>query len=590
MAPQQATSAPPVNAHRRFLVVLVLFVTHLTAFALGYVAYSLAADAALRSAPAYQVSAPRRASSSSARLESAPSPVPAPAPEGWLIPLGEGGDSRDWLVPLDRVSKDERLVVYTWANLSMKDFIKNFVLYMRAHGITLFVIGSMDQELTQYLQTLAHDVHHDIPVLNLHAGLTTADFGWNSPAFKAMARSKFQSVQQMQSVGYDVVVTDSDVSWPRDPLPFFRKNVAPDIMVSTDILQRMPLEQQLHGTINIGIMLFRARKPAIDFVTQFYEDMVNDPHFGTDKAMWDQERFGRMAREWASRVSFEALDVLDFCNGHVYHTQQLPQKLNHTPYMVHNTFQFSATPGKQHRFREAKLWLADDDAWYDPPGGLLVYEHVADPALFEPRDAEGHFRLMNPQLKQFRTAWALARALGRTLVMPRLLCGMDRVWFAHDGRFPGSDELFTLPFHCPADHVFDLESWAKLGVLGQLREHSLLENPRAPAALRTSVASATFVFDPTAQVELPIKVTADSLRQRLAPFKDTKVLRFHALPDGAFEDWDDQFESIMRQSSSIWCCSPGHTPGHIHYDLMWDIPHVDRHGRRFDTWAVRYGP
>ena len=590
MAPQQATSAPPVNAHRRFLLVLVLFVTHVTVFAAGYAAYSLAADAAHRSVSADNIRAPRRASASSARLESAPSPVPAPAPEGWLIPLGEGGDSRDWLVPLDRVSKGERLVVYTWANLAMKDFIKNFVLYMRAHGITLFVIGSMDQELTQYLQTLAHDVHHDIPVLNLHAGLTTADFGWNSPAFKAMARSKFQSVQQMQTAGFDVVVTDSDVSWPRDPLPFFRKNVAPDIMVSTDILQRMPLEQQLHGTINIGIMLFRARKPAIDFVTQFYEDLVNDPHFGTDKAMWDQERFGRMAREWASRVSFEALDVLDFCNGHVYHTQQLPQKLNHTPYMVHQTFQYGAVPGKRHRFREAMMWLADDDAWYDPPGGLLVYEHVADPALFEPRDAEGHFRLMNPQLQQFRTAWALARALGRTLVMPRLLCGMDRVWFAHDGRFPGSDELFTLPFHCPADHVFDLESWAKLGVLGQLREHSLLENPRAPAILRTSVASASFVFNPTAQVELPIKVSADALRQRLAPFKDTKVLRFDALPDGAFEDWDDQFESIVRQSSSIWCCTPGHNIGHINYDLLWDRPHQDRHGRRYETWEIRYGP
>jgi hypothetical protein len=590
MAPQQAPSAPPVGAHRRFLLVLVLFVTHVTAFAAGYVAYSLAADAALRSAPADQAPAPRRASVSSARFESAPAPVPAPAPEGWLIPLGEGGDSRDWLVPLDRVSKGERLVVYTWANMAMKDFIKNFVLYMREHGITLFVIGSMDQDLTSYLQTLAHEAHHDIPVLNLHAGLTTGDFGWNSPAFKAMAKSKFQSVQQMQTAGFDVVVTDSDVAWVRNPLPFFMQNTVPDIMVSTDVLQRMPLDQQLQGTINIGIMLFRARKPAIDFVTQFFNDLVSDPHFGTDKAEWDQARFGRMAREWASRVSFEALDVLDFCNGHVYHTQQLPQKLNHTPFMVHNTFQFGGTPGKRHRFREAMLWLADDASWYDPPGGLLVYDHAANAALFEPRDVEGHFRLMNPQLAQFRTAWALARALNRTLVLPRLLCGMDRVWFPHDGRFPGSDELFTLPFHCPADHVFDLEAWVKLGVLDQLREHSLLDNPRAPASVRDSVATVSFVFNPAAHVELPLRVSAEALRQRLAPFKATKVLRFYALPEGAFEDWDDQFESVMRQSSSIWCCSPGHNIGHVHYDLLYDRPHADRHGRTYDTWEVRYGP
>jgi hypothetical protein len=406
----------------------------------------------------------------------------------------------------------------------------------------------------------------------------------------AQAKSKFQSVQQMQSSGFDVVVVDSDVAWLRDPLPFFRQNVAPDIMVSTDILQRMPLDQQFHGTLNIGIMLFRARKPAIDFVTQFYEDLVNDPNFGTDKSEWDQARFGRMAREWSGRVSFQALDVLDFCNGHVYHTQHLPQKLNHTPYMVHNTFQYSSTPGKRHRFREAALWLADDDAWYDPPGGLLVYEHVASPALFEPPTVESHFRLMNAQLVQFRTAWALARALNRTLVMPRLLCGFDRAWFAHTGVFPGSDPLFTLPFYCPADHVFDLESWARLGVLNQLRESSLMDNPRTPASVRNSVATVSFVFNPLAQVELPAKVTADALRRRLAPFADRKVVHFYALPDDVFDDWDDQFEDIMRQSSSIWCCSPGHNPGHIHYDLLWDRPHTDRHGRRYDTWEIRYGP
>ena len=197
-------------------------------------------------------------------------------------------------------------------------------------------------------------------------------------------------------------------------------------------------------------------------------------------------------------MSFQALDVLDFSNGHVYYTQQLPQKLNHTPYMVHQTFQFGGTPGND-RFREAMLWLADDDVWYDPPGGLLVYDHVADPALFEPRTVENHFRLINAQLSQFRTAWALSRALNRTLVMPRLLCGFDRAWFPHDGRFPGSDELFTLPFACPADHVFDLEAWQRLGVLGQLRESSLMDNPRMPVSVKHSVATVSFVFNPHAQ-------------------------------------------------------------------------------------------
>ena len=67
---------------------------------------------------------------------------------------------------------------------------------------------------------------------------------------------------------------------------------------------------------------------------------------------------------------------------------------------------------------------------------------------------DDHFRLMNHQLAQLRSAWALARVTGRVLVMPAFTCGMDRVWFPHDGRFPGSDPLFTIPFSpCPMDHV-----------------------------------------------------------------------------------------------------------------------------------------
>jgi hypothetical protein len=191
MAPSShgfAHPPPPssVNAspRRGVLWVLAALVSHMLVFAAGYAAGSSAlgvyknTHVAVTQAPATHTPQ-EHASMRQATIQER---------EGWLIPLGEGGDSRDWLTPLDTVSGGQRLVVYTWANIAMKDFIKNFVLYMRLHNITLYVIGSMDQELTSYLQTLAHEVHFDINVLNLHAGLTTGEFGWNSPAFKAMVR------------------------------------------------------------------------------------------------------------------------------------------------------------------------------------------------------------------------------------------------------------------------------------------------------------------------------------------------------------------------------------------------------------------
>ena len=51
------------------------------------------------------------------------------------------------------------------------------------------------------------------------------------------------------------------------------------------------------------------------------------------------------------------LPISTFANGHVYYSQGLSDMLNVTPYVIHNTFQFSGTPGKRHRYREKLLWL-----------------------------------------------------------------------------------------------------------------------------------------------------------------------------------------------------------------------------------------
>ena len=51
---------------------------------------------------------------------------------------------------------------------------------------------------------------------------------------------------------------------------------------------------------------------------------------------------------------------------------------------------------------------------------------------------EQHFALVNHQLRQMRNAFALAQKLGRVLILPRLVCGLDRWWAPHSGIIPGS--------------------------------------------------------------------------------------------------------------------------------------------------------
>lgn len=45
--------------------------------------------------------------------------------------------------------------------------------------------------------------------------------------------------------------------------------------------------------------------------------------------------------------------------------------------------------------------------------------------------------------------------------MPRMTCWCDRYWWLlEECRFPGvSKEAHPMPFHCPFDHLYDLEKW-----------------------------------------------------------------------------------------------------------------------------------
>ena len=93
-----------------------------------------------------------------------------------------------------------------------------------------------------------------------------------------------------------------------------------------------------------------------------------------------------------------------------------------------------------------------------------------------------NFQAFQFQLEQMKIAFAIAQALNRVLIMPPVLCGLDRAWFPHYGRFPGS--RFELPFVCPLDHVVDLEK----SDASKFREATFLTHPEIPEEVKRSVA------------------------------------------------------------------------------------------------------
>ena len=115
------------------------------------------------------------------------------------------------------------------------------------------------------------------------------------------------------------------------------------------------------------------------------------------------------------------------------------------------------------------LWI-DPPAYYQPSGGLVAFDlDVPDELVHPPggMSTNAHVALVKHQLGQIKSALAVAHALGRKLVMPRVVCGYDKAWYALSsgmarnayasrGVFPGA-HAFILPIrNCPLDHFLEV--------------------------------------------------------------------------------------------------------------------------------------
>ena len=59
------------------------------------------------------------------------------------------------------------------------------------------------------------------------------DFGWGSPKFHKMGRDKIRLIRDFTMVGLDVLISDIDVVWLENPLPYFARYPNADMLVST---------------------------------------------------------------------------------------------------------------------------------------------------------------------------------------------------------------------------------------------------------------------------------------------------------------------------------------------------------------------
>ncbi|KAK6782798.1 hypothetical protein RDI58_020594 [Solanum bulbocastanum] len=493
----------------------------------------------------------------------------------------------------------DNIVVVTFGNYAFMDFILTWVKHLTDMGVENLLVGAMDTKLLEALYWKG------VPAFDMGSHMSTVDVGWGSPTFHKMGREKVVLIDSILPYGFELLMCDTDMVWLKNPLPYIARFPEADVLTSTDQVvptvtdDRLDLWQQVGAAYNIGIFHWRATESAKKLAREWKEMILAD-----DK-IWDQNGFNELVRRqlgpsvdddsglvyaYDGNLKLGLLPASIFCSGHTYFVQAMFQHLRLEAYAVHTTFQYAGTEGKRHRLREGMVFY-DPPEYYNPPGGLLTFKPSIPKNLLLDGEhtIDTHFTLVNYQMKQIRTALAVASVLNRTLVMPPLWCRLDRLWFGHPGILPGS--LTRPPFVCPLDHVFEINVMLKemaneeFGPGINIREYSLFENPSMPQEVKKSWLDVHLCQEgsPGCQVnstsqsgvlKLPKHSTEEMLKTAFSKFKDVKVIQFSSMQD-AFDRFTDktreeQFRNRVKRYVGIWCCVENHTPGHIYYDMYWD--------------------
>ncbi|OVA18359.1 Reticulon [Macleaya cordata] len=494
----------------------------------------------------------------------------------------------------------DNIIIVTFGNHAFMDFILNWVKHLTDLGLSNLLVGAMDTKLLEALYWKG------VPVFDMKSNMDAGDVGWGSIKFHKMGREKVTLIDQMLPFGFELLMCDTDMVWLKNPLPYFARFPGADVLTSTDqviptvIDDRLENWQQVSGAYNIGIFHWRPTDSAKKLAKKWKDMLLAD-----DK-IWDQNGFNELVQKqlgpsvdeesglvyaFDGNLKLGLLPASIFCSGHTFFVQAMYQQLRLEAYAVHTTFQYGGTEGKRHRLREAMVFY-DEPEYYDSPGGFLSFKPSIPKSLLldGEHNVESHFSLINYQMKQIRTALAIASLLNRTLVMPPLWCRLDRLWFPHPGVLPGT--MTRQPFVCPLDHVFEVNVMLRaqpeeeFGPGIDIREYSFLDNPLLPKEVKESWLDVQLCQEGSQGCQLsnetseqgvlkfPKHSSEETLKTVFSSFKNVKVIQFSSMQDafGGFTDKvrEAKFRNRVKRYVGVWCCVDNHVPGHIYFDMYWD--------------------
>ena len=355
---------------------------------------------------------------------------------------------------------DKNRLMLAFANYGYLDFVLNWVHHLRKVGVSNFAVAAMDEEIISELKT------RNIPHLVMPRLLDARVLDWGGEDFFERGRRTVEMVKDITRCGVDLLLSDLDTVWLRNPYDFIDKYPDADVLVSSDCLTSYNENGGLEpgaivheSPLNIGIMHFSSRSHGL--VAEWSRRLESN------HTIWDQNGFNMVTTHGCvpndpecenpdnaikrikfaestyyddlvcttelgaflkcdPKYSFRAMDgttvgvlpVSLFCSGHTYFVQRMPKKLEQLPYVIHATYTFSKALGKRFRFREGMLWAVDPPEYFRRPGGYMSFEMDVPERLLHGVDSfssKGHRELVWYQVSEQRKMITLCLSLSISL-------------------------------------------------------------------------------------------------------------------------------------------------------------------------------
>ncbi|KAL6749493.1 nucleotide-diphospho-sugar transferase-domain-containing protein [Haematococcus lacustris] len=498
-------------------------------------------------------------------------------------------------------AKDNTIILTVSDWRIFQNFGVNWMKHLKRLGVENYLVGATDKKTAAFLGSQGR--HPCFKFFEEGPDHSDKEYKYGSEHYVAATWRKVTVVQQIVGWGFNVLHSDVDVVWFRDPLPYMLGPALKDVdmAVSTDLVstgnskrdEGLEVSVHQHVNVNTGVYFVKSTPGGQAFMLAWAglrKTLIHD-NDQTGLYQWirgqpaevdGQKRFVQLhAGETPFRLGLLSVSML--LNGYSYFIPKLNVYQNVSALGIHLTWVPLSREGKFHRMRDGMLYN-DEPEYYSGPQFITadIDFPPVPPGYNEMRDTEAmikiHLAKMEVQLKQMYRAMAIAVIMNRTLVLPKLQCFCYKNWFMMEQcRIPG-DRATVYPMECQLDQWLRPKVIYNYGpnIVGKdgpqtfmFREHTMFENPNFPKKDLESEVVVEPANVPTAKVDTSspktkvlvpqegLKQTAlKALLEGLGP--TAKIIRIRH-PSQVFAGWDDDklktsFEAFLDKVAGNWCC------------------------------------